>query len=221
MRLKNSPYNRILRHIIFWILCYLALTIEDNRLDAKFICFDGVIRDQFTIEKDVNKTTTLNLNSGDIATLTASWIGSYSWTNGGETTRSKTITATTSTTITVTDPLNCLSDIYNITVTDVSTFGTGNNELLKNKTLSLFVFQNPLNEKSTIKYNIPFEQKIKLELYSIDGIKIKEIVNKTSIEGEYSYELNCKTENLKPGIYLLKLEGTETTVTKKVIVPNE
>ncbi len=29
MRLKNSPYNRILRHIIFWILCYLALTIED------------------------------------------------------------------------------------------------------------------------------------------------------------------------------------------------
>jgi hypothetical protein len=39
--------------------------------------------------------------------------------------------------------------------------------------------------------------------------------------GEYSIKLNCKTENLKPGIYLLKLEGTETAVTKKVIVPNE
>lgn len=199
----------------------LALTIEENKLDAKFICYDGIIRDQFTIEKDVNKTTTLNLSSGDVATLTASWIGSYSWTNGGETTRSKTITATTSTTITVTDPLNCLSDIYNITVTDVSTFDTGNNDLFKNKKLSLSVFQNPLNEESVIKYNVPFEQKIKLTLLSIDGIKIKELVSENIIIGEYTIKLNCKTENLKPGIYLLKLEGTETAVTKKVIVPNE
>ena len=59
--------------------------VEDNRLDAKFIRKDGVIADQFTILKDVAKTTTVNIAAGQSATLAASWNGTYNWSNGATT----------------------------------------------------------------------------------------------------------------------------------------
>jgi len=60
----------------------LYLEVEGNRLDAKWIADDGVIRDKFTIMKDVNvkQTITQETNLNNI-TLTASWNGNYGWQN--------------------------------------------------------------------------------------------------------------------------------------------
>jgi 3',5'-cyclic AMP phosphodiesterase CpdA len=93
----------------------LYLEIEGNRLDAKFIRRDQVIADQFTIMKDVSKTSNLNSTSGTPIQLTASWIGNYSW-NTGETTRTITVSPVGNTIYTVTDGLSCLTDVFNITV---------------------------------------------------------------------------------------------------------
>src|SRR5436190_14998817 len=102
--------------------------IEQNRLDAKWICADGVIRDQFTIMKNVNKTTNLTIPSGTPTQLDASWLGNYSW-NTLETTRSITVSPTANTTYTVTDGVTCLTDVFNITVS-----GAGRN-LITNATI--------------------------------------------------------------------------------------
>ncbi|HEX6171909.1 MAG TPA: Ig-like domain-containing protein, partial [Chitinophagaceae bacterium] len=85
----------------------LYLEIEGNRLDAKFIRRDQVIADQFTIMKDVSKTSNLTITSGTPTQLTASWIGNYSWSTG-ETTRTITVSPVGNTTYTVTDGLSCL-----------------------------------------------------------------------------------------------------------------
>ena len=93
----------------------LYLEIEGNRLDAKFIRRDQVIADQFTIMKDVSKTSDLTITSATPTQLTASWIGNYSWSTG-ETTRAITVSPVSNTTYTVTDGLSCLTDVFNITV---------------------------------------------------------------------------------------------------------
>lgn len=61
----------------------LYLEIENKRLDAKWIATNGVILDKFTILKDANKSSIVNLpNNATGAILTApspSWQGSYFW----------------------------------------------------------------------------------------------------------------------------------------------
>lgn len=70
--------------------------VDSNRLDAKFISYSGtggsvvpVIRDQFTIFKDVKKVTNISIVQHEVLHLTASWRGTYYWPgNGGATSQS-------------------------------------------------------------------------------------------------------------------------------------
>jgi hypothetical protein len=94
----------------------MVIEVEDNRLDAKWVCSDGVIRDQFTIMKNVNKVIDTTVSFGSTVTLTASWMGSYAWSNGA-TTRSITVTASSNISFTVSDSLNCLKDSFHISLT--------------------------------------------------------------------------------------------------------
>ncbi len=95
----------------------MVIEIENNRLDAKWICSDGVIRDNFTMMKQVNKNTDTTVTSASRTTLSASWIGNYTWSTG-ETTRTITISPSTSGVYTVRDNANCLADTFNVTVPD-------------------------------------------------------------------------------------------------------
>lgn len=93
------------------------LEIQGNRLDLKWICADGVIRDQFTFMKDVNQSKKINLKKGESATLTASFIGNYKWNKKPETSRSISVSPSVGKTVyEVKDPYNCLKDVFEITV---------------------------------------------------------------------------------------------------------
>ncbi|PCJ66722.1 MAG: hypothetical protein COA58_04485 [Bacteroidetes bacterium] len=86
------------------------LDIEGGRLDAKFLGHDGVVRDSFTMMKNVNKTTEVSIPSGDSTEIIASWIGDYDWSTGA-TTRSITVLSDTSI-YTVIDGNGCLTDSF-------------------------------------------------------------------------------------------------------------
>jgi acid phosphatase type 7 len=93
------------------------LEIQGNRLDFKWICADGVIRDHFTIMKNVNKKTMLTLKKGEIATLTASYVGKYKWNTGGQTGKSIQISPPVGLSrYTVKDEYNCLTDSFEVKV---------------------------------------------------------------------------------------------------------
>jgi len=103
----------------------LYFEIDSNRLDAKFVSYSTaptpVIRDQFTILKDVNKTQNINVGLNNPTTLTASWKGNYYWPgNGGATTQSITINNNSAGTFayTVSDASSgsCVQDVFNVTV---------------------------------------------------------------------------------------------------------
>jgi len=196
----------------------LALTIEDNRLDAKWICADGVIRDQFTIVKDVNKTTNLNISSGQSTTLTASWVGAYSWAPGGATTRSIVVAPASSISYTVTDGLSCLSDGFNITVSSPKYGLFENRSQDAGEMLALNIFPNPLSNTATVEFNSAIAGQVQLELFSMDGRKIKSLLDQTMDNGKYRYELNAQKDGIVPGMYFIRLTCGEQSIEQKVMI---
>ncbi|MGZ8516565.1 MAG: purple acid phosphatase family protein, partial [Chitinophagaceae bacterium] len=94
----------------------LFFEVENNRLDGKWIGADGVIRDNFTIMKNVNKSSQVSILAGTSTELTASWQGNYSWSTGA-TTRSITVSPVVNTTYTVSDGTGCLMDTYDVIIT--------------------------------------------------------------------------------------------------------
>ncbi len=92
------------------------IEVQENRLELKWICADGEIRDSFVMMKDVNKTSTINVKKGEKVNLTASFIGKYSWEKTGQTSRSIEVSPTKNTTYSVKDPFSCLQDIFHIVV---------------------------------------------------------------------------------------------------------
>lgn len=101
----------------------MILEVEDNRLTSKWICADGVIRDQFTIMKDVNKTDTTIVNLGDTVNLEATWVGAYIW-NTGNITKTITYAPTNDTIIVVKDSTTntCLQDNHYLKVQGCAAF---------------------------------------------------------------------------------------------------
>lgn len=98
----------------------VVIEVEDNRLNYEWLCNDGVVRDQFTIFKNVNKTTQLKARHGDVVTLKPSWKGAAKWSNGSsEPTLSFTLTGDT--TLTVRDEAGCLLDRFMVSVSEKPT----------------------------------------------------------------------------------------------------
>jgi len=92
------------------------LEVEDNRLDLKWLRADGKIGDHFTMMKGVNKKRVIELAEGETATLKASFISDYKWSNGAKT---RTITvkpAVGKHHYTVKDTKGCLEDVFEINV---------------------------------------------------------------------------------------------------------
>jgi hypothetical protein len=94
------------------------LEVQENRLDFKWICGDGVIRDQFTLMKDVNKRTLIKAKKGQSITLTASFLSDkYKWNKKGLSQRSVEILPPAGkTTYTVEDDHGCLKDTFEVEV---------------------------------------------------------------------------------------------------------
>jgi hypothetical protein len=94
------------------------LEVQGNRLDLKWIGADGVIRDHFTMMKEVNQHQIIKAKAGEKITLTASFTGNYKWSDQGKTTRSIIITPHIGTSsYFVADKESCVKDSFTIITT--------------------------------------------------------------------------------------------------------
>jgi len=183
--------------------------IEQNRLDAKWICSDGVVRDQFTIMKNVNKTTNLTIPSGTPIQLDASWLGNYGW-NTSETTRSITVSPTASTTYTVTDGVTCLTDVFNINVsgagrnifTEATIEATTNGAI---KVIPTLVHKG--QQISIISRDIPPTE---ISLADVNGRLIRSFNSRKSFYIE--------TGELQNGVYFLRMKLKGKPFVQKIVV---
>jgi hypothetical protein len=91
------------------------IEVTNNRLDWRWICADGVIRDHFTMMKNVNKHSVLSVKKGESVTLTASFVGKYHWNKSAETGASLTVSPGSGKTIyTVSDEFGNVKDSFEV-----------------------------------------------------------------------------------------------------------
>ena len=77
-------------------------------------------------------------------------------------------------------------------------------------------YPNPANPNTTIKYSIPLEDKVKLQVYDITGKLVKTLVNEKQRAGEYKVDLNAS--GFSSGIYLYRIETSAGIQTNKLTI---
>jgi hypothetical protein len=87
-------------------------------------------------------------------------------------------------------------------------------------------YPNPFNPSTKINYSIPSDSKVILEVYSLTGEKVCQLVNEDQSAGYYSVNFNSSTinKNISSGIYLYriialnKITGNNSSVVKKMML---
>ena len=181
----------------------LFFEIENNRLDAKWIGADGIIRDNFSIMKNVNNTFNTSIAAGTNITLTASWPGSFNWSTGA-TTQSITVTPLATTTYTVTDNQNCITDVFNVTVTGGAFAAPpkGNTSFVVRPTL--------VKQGESIYVQIKSNTTVELLMSDVNGRIVKQLKGNNS--------MYISTAGLTPGIYFISIKGNKKMSPQRVTV---
>jgi hypothetical protein len=185
----------------------LFFEVENNRLDAKWICADGQVRDNFTIMKEVNKTNNITIASGTPIQLTASWIGNYSW-GSGETTRSITVSPISNTTYTVTDGAGCITDVFSITIAGGQNKPINTREVVANVNLKVMPTLSKRGELVIVQTGLT--QQAHASIIDASG--------KVVLAFNFVQTLYVPTEKLQPGVYYIRLDGKTKSKTQKFIV---
>ena len=185
----------------------LYFEVQANRLDAKWIGGDGVIRDNFSIMKGVNKVNDITISLGGSVTLTASWIGNYSWSTG-ETSQSINVSPASSTTYTVTDGAGCLTDIFNITVSGARMVVPVTKELA----VPVKVFPSIVSRGQSVQIQTGSNGSAELTLEGMNG----RVWKRTRFTGNTQVETNT----LLPGVYILFINIKNNIQQVKFVVTN-
>ncbi|MCF7885612.1 MAG: T9SS type A sorting domain-containing protein [Candidatus Marinimicrobia bacterium] len=77
-------------------------------------------------------------------------------------------------------------------------------------------YPNPFNPVTNIKYDIPSEMKVRLDVYNILGQKVRTFVNKEQKAG--SYRVQWKAGNLPSGIYMIRLNAGQHITVKRALL---
>jgi hypothetical protein len=190
----------------------MILEVEGNRLDAKWICADGSIRDKFTLMKNTNFTKTFTINEGDSVQLTAGFNGRYAWSHTADSTKSLWVKPTDTTTYVVKDVYECVTDsfIVNVNPIVIPPTGIGNVALAAS---DIILAPNPSrNNEMAINLKKGTTLSAQLRLTDAAGrvIFTKETVLTTSPQRFLP--------DLHKGIYILSVISNEGSVNKKVVI---
>ncbi|MFZ2324514.1 MAG: T9SS type A sorting domain-containing protein [Ignavibacteriaceae bacterium] len=86
-------------------------------------------------------------------------------------------------------------------------------------------YPNPFNPSTTIKFNLPFDSKVKVVIYSINGEAVKVLADGEFAAGEHEAQFNTNSVNgLASGIYLYSINAVSNdgrsnfTQTKKMVL---
>jgi hypothetical protein len=77
-------------------------------------------------------------------------------------------------------------------------------------------YPNPFNPSTTIKYNLPRNDFIKLTIYNQLGQEIKILANDYQLAGEH--EIIFSAEELPSGVYFCRLQGSNFNETKELVL---
>ncbi|MEO0083815.1 MAG: T9SS type A sorting domain-containing protein, partial [candidate division WOR-3 bacterium] len=102
--------------------------------------------------------------------------------------------------------------VFSITSTDINEIASQPLAM----TLGLKVYPNPAKSLFVIRYSLPVEGKVTIQLYNISGRLIKTLVDEYKQPGNYKLTLNSKT--LSAGVYFLSLRAENKRFIEKFVI---
>ncbi len=102
---------------------------------------------------------------------------------------------------------------------DSVTVSTTSVEENEGRNLDYRLFQNypnPFNPSTKINFSLPYQTKVRLNVYDIMGRKVAELINGQKSAG--TYEINFDAKNLSSGIYIYQLEYSRQVISKKMLL---
>ena len=106
---------------------------------------------------------------------------------------------------------------FSINVKDMRfTNGTSSINTNGNKSLSFMVYPNPFTTSTNITFNLSKDEKVRIGLYSLEGKLIKDIEHKLYLKGLNTAAV--ESDELKAGIYFIKLETENSSLFEKVVI---
>jgi len=79
-------------------------------------------------------------------------------------------------------------------------------------------YPNPFNPSTEIKFSIPQNSNVKLELFNMLGEKVATLINQEMTAGSHNYQLSISNYQLSSGIYLYKLQSGNFVQTRKLML---
>ena len=76
------------------------------------------------------------------------------------------------------------------------------------------IFPNPFNPMTTISYSIPNSQVVSINIYTLKGERIQTLLNQFKTPGNYN--INWDASGFASGVYILQLQGENSSVTQKL-----
>jgi phosphatidylserine/phosphatidylglycerophosphate/cardiolipin synthase-like enzyme len=77
-------------------------------------------------------------------------------------------------------------------------------------------YPNPFNPATTIRFQIPFRQRIELKVYDILGREVATLINEEKLAGVYEVTFNAS--NLASGVYFYQLKTKDFMESKKLLL---
>ncbi|MEO0077188.1 MAG: T9SS type A sorting domain-containing protein, partial [candidate division WOR-3 bacterium] len=103
-------------------------------------------------------------------------------------------------------------DIFRIITTGIEEIASP----LLAMTLRVKVYPNPAKSLSVIRYSLPVEEKVTIQLYNISGRLIKTLIDEYKQPG--NYKLTLDTKPLSAGVYLLTLKTDGKRIIERMVV---
>ncbi len=105
------------------------------------------------------------------------------------------------------DPCGAIEEDLHISGNDIRL----KNELYQN-------YPNPFNPTTRVKYSLKDEGYVNISLYDITGRLVANLVNEFKVSGNYYLDFNATKFNLSSGIYFYKIQATNFTEIKQMIL---
>lgn len=78
------------------------------------------------------------------------------------------------------------------------------------------VFPNPICQRTIVEFNLLSNQQVDISIINTFGAKVQQVCNEQFVAGKHSETISC--ENLKTGIYFLRLQTNGMILNKKIFV---
>jgi hypothetical protein len=79
-------------------------------------------------------------------------------------------------------------------------------------------FPNPFNSSIKIEFELSFTDQVKINIYNINGRKVKALLNRWMVEGIHS--VRWEAQNQSSGLYFINMQARGRTASKKVLLIN-